>query len=73
MAVTQEHFLVPSVFGGNAYRAVTLGRYVFPRRSMGTRWAGFLLASALLIAMLKNDGLGYRDCESIPFFSKEGS
>jgi len=33
----RQLFLVPTVFGGNAYRAVTLGRYVFPRRGMGTR------------------------------------
>jgi hypothetical protein len=31
-----EIFLVPSVLGGNAYSAVLLGWYAFPRRSMGT-------------------------------------
>jgi len=53
--MTEKIFLVPIVFDGNAYPAVTLGRYVFPRGSMGTRWTSFLLTYVLLIAMKDND------------------
>jgi len=35
---------------------VTIGRYAFPRGSMGTRWASFLLTCALLIAMTRARG-----------------
>jgi len=53
---SRRNILVPTVFGGNAYHAVTIGRYAFPRGSMGTRWASFLLTCALLIAMTRARG-----------------